>query len=675
MLHYGSRWALLGLLSVPALAGCGSDSDPLVHENANGGSAAGGSAAGGKFGLGGVATNGGASGGVTSNIENPCGAPDKTLGALASSKLFVEEGVPTFDLYLPADSWANLQVHARDEQYVQAQACFNGKSVGLVGFRFKGSYGSLFDCFNAAGENTCRKLSMKIKFDEYVPDQLFYGIKRLNFQGYHYDASYLSERLAYDLYRDSGIVAPRATWAKLRVNGDDRGLFGMVEEIDGRFAADRWPDNPDQNIYKEIWPGQTDTTWITSHLQSNKTTADVSQLVAFSEALNAAPEEQLRATLGKYVDLNYMARYMAVDDAIANFDGVTTFYTSTTADQAGNHNYNFYEESPNKFTIIPWDLESTLSLGSQFGNVPYWQTTPSDCSVLYGVWNGQAQVSAPGCNRVFRAISADLTEYRAAAQAVLDGPFAVDKMVAKIDSLASYIRADASVDPHGPGADEFEKYVGFLKQAIPSLRRRLEHRMSGEPTNPLLFSTIAVNDFESSDSYGLYASASMLSNPNSTTAVEVNTATPISGTKTLRITFNFGNETTAWQQWMYYAVPMTKSPTDVTALTGIRMKLRSNVARTLRFNLDSPNNSSAVLGIKKGWDVPVTAGVTTATVLFADANVQSWAKDPGDNLAKVLSAVAGLAFEPQCVNRNGVGQLPAGVTDQGWVDIDDLEFY
>jgi len=207
--------------------------------------------------------------GGASSIVNPCEKGDPTLANQDAAALFGADKIPTFDMYLPAEDWEKLKIHARDEIYVQAQACFEGKAVGLVGLRFKGSYGSLYDCFDAAGNNTCRKLGMKVKFDEYEPSQHFYGLKHLNFHGYHWDDSYMKERLSYDLYRAMGIVAPRAAWALLRVNDDPQGLFGMVEEIDGRFTKDRWPDDGDGNLFKELWPGKTGDASILSQLKTN----------------------------------------------------------------------------------------------------------------------------------------------------------------------------------------------------------------------------------------------------------------------------------------------------------------------------------------------------------------------------------------------------------------------
>ena len=46
--------------------------------------------------------------------------------------------------------------------------------------------------------------------------------------------------LAYGLYREQGLPAPRSTWALLKVNGEDLGLFSMVEQIDGRFTAENF---------------------------------------------------------------------------------------------------------------------------------------------------------------------------------------------------------------------------------------------------------------------------------------------------------------------------------------------------------------------------------------------------------------------------------------------------
>ena len=185
------------------------------------------------------------------------GSTDLPFSGGNATDLFNYHHVPMFDVYLPPGAWENLKINARDEEYTEAFACFEGSDIGRVGIRFKGSYGSLYNCFDENGKNICRKLSMKIKFDEYDPNNRFFGLSRLNFHGNRYDDTYLRERLAYDLFHEMGIAAPRTAWAMLRVNNEFQGLFGMVEQVDGCFIADRWPDNPDGNLYKEAWPVST----------------------------------------------------------------------------------------------------------------------------------------------------------------------------------------------------------------------------------------------------------------------------------------------------------------------------------------------------------------------------------------------------------------------------------
>jgi spore coat protein H len=668
MQHPSSRCALLGFSALFMVSACG-DSDGGSAKQTNSVAGQGGAAA---TGGGSASAAGTAAVAGIATIDNPCGAADPSLSALDPSSLFDAPRIPAFDLYLPADAWASLKANARDEIYVPAQACLDGTAIGLVGLRFKGSYGSLYNCFDAAGKNTCRKLGMKIKFDEYEPKQRFYGLDKLNFHSYHYDDSYLREPLSYNLYRAMGIVAPRVSWAVLRVNGNSQGLFGMVEEVDKRLVKDRWPDNDQGNLFKEVWPGQTDEDWTTSHLHTNTQTPVITAFMAFSSALNAATSDNLRATLGRFVDLDYFTRYMVVDDAIANFDGVTTFYTNGNPDEVGNHNYYFYEQSPNQFSIIPWDLEATLSLATSFGT-PYWQTLPADCSQQYLAWGGPLHVVAPGCNRVFQALAADPSGYRVAAQQLLDGPFAAETMLANVDRFANFVRAEATVDPQGPGAANFETAVGFVKQELPKLRKRLEHFMSGVPSVPLVLATTAVNDFETADAYGITDGTSQMSDSTTKMSVELDMASPLNGTKSLRILYDFGDPARAAStQWLFYSIPLDVRPKDLSKYIGIRLKMRANLPCAVRLTLTSPNNSQSDKGVEAGWDLPVTADSLTTSVLLADAKPPTWSADPGDSLAAILRSVTGLRFMG---GRDLTGQIATGVAEQGWVDIDDIEFY
>jgi spore coat protein H len=407
--------------------------------------------------------------GASDSDISVCGTPDQTLQTAKAAELFAATRVPTFDLYLPEAVWEDLKVNARAEQFVSAQACYDGRAVGTVGMRFKGSYGSLYECFDAQGNMICPRLSMKIKFDEYVTGQRFFGLKRLAFNAYLYDDSRMKEKLAYDLFRATGIVAPRSAWAVVRVNGKSQGLFGMVEPVDGRFTADRWPTNPDGNLYKELWPTHATDPQITAALETNAETADISAYHAFVQTFAAADDANLLATLGRYMDIDYLVRFMAVEDAVVSYDGTTYFWTD--GKETNNHNYFVYEASPTRYSLIPWDLESTFWIDPNHA-APHWTVLPTDCSLTYPYWNGLA--SAPGCDRVFRALDTDLDRWRAAARTLLDGAFAVEAMTTAIDRYAGVIGEAAHADPTPPKYSSFDAAVSALRSSIPAMRARLE---------------------------------------------------------------------------------------------------------------------------------------------------------------------------------------------------------
>jgi spore coat protein H len=658
-------YCAFGCLALVAITGCDHSAQVVSQSGSGGGEGDGQTSSAGSAGAAGAA----------GSMQDRCAVADPELASADADDLFNTPQVPVFDINLPQDEWEALQVNARDEEYVPAEVCFEGHGIGRVGLRFKGAVGSLVNCFDEQDQMICRKLSLKLKFSEYDTDQRFFGLKRLNFNANQHDDTRIKEKLAFDLYRSMGIVTPRASWAVVRVNGESQGLYGMVEQVDGRFTADRWPDNPDGNLYKELWPIYTDTDYITTHLKTNEETADISAFLAFSEAMTAASDDELRSTLGSYIDLDYFARVLAVGDAILDYDGLTYFWTD--GDFYSNHNYYFYEEAPDAFTLIPWDVESTFWINPDHA-APHWTELPDDCSLTYEYWGGQA--IAPGCDLVFRAMAADLGGWRAAGQEFLEGPFAEAAITARIDEYADFVRAEALADPTPYTYNPFDDEVEYLRGQIPTLRARFERLLAGLPWNPVAIDLTGVTGFEDQDDTTLLGPGTWLgANTNSAVSVAVNSVDPMAGAQDVLLSFEYSNEAEAWQQWSAYVVPVSPSPSDLTSLSGIRLWLRADEARTLRLALDSPESSGANDGIRYGWNVSVTDQPTQIEVLLADAAIQDWAitegRDPGDDLQDILATTTGLVFEPQCLGRDTAGQLPDGTTDAGFIEMDDIEFF
>lgn len=398
-----------------------------------------------------------------------------TLANGDADLLFNYDHVPVFDIFMPKERWDNLLVNARDEEWVEGDVCFEGAAIGKIGVRFKGEVGTLISCFDENDELICPRLSLKFKFNEYDDEKRFFGLKRLILNNYRWDQTKMREKMAYDVFREMGIAAPRALWAMVRVNGESKGLYGMVEAIDGRFTEDRWPDSPDGNLYKEVWPTDTDEAFIVERLKTNEESADVSDMLTFAGEINAASDDvEVLQVIGNHMDVNQWMRFLAVEDAIMSYDGLTFFYTEDGT-WHHNHNYYFYEDAPGHFTLIPWDLNSTFWLDNAHAT-PHWTEVQDDCSITYLYWEGfGAMAIAPACDKVMAALNLNLPVWKQAAKEALDGPASIETLNSRIDDYSAFIGREAREKE--TFAPDFDDYVRYLRYDVEHVYTALENRI------------------------------------------------------------------------------------------------------------------------------------------------------------------------------------------------------
>ena len=230
---------------------------------------------------------------------------------------------------------------------------------------------------------------MKIKINWEGRDEKFYQLKKLQFHSMNADDSQMHERLGYYLYRAMGVPAPRAVHAKVKINGQYNGLFALVEQIDGRFTQYNFDDG-EGNVYKEVWPiqwnGQPQTPWkYLDHLKTNTDENPSIEIIdAFAKEIVAAESSELQAVIEKWMNLDEIIAYAAVDRTIRNDDGAFHWYCSGNFCEP--HNFYWYEEPNNlKMHLIPWDLDNAFENIIQDVNpvIPIaddWGETRNDCN-------------------------------------------------------------------------------------------------------------------------------------------------------------------------------------------------------------------------------------------------------------------------------------------------------
>jgi spore coat protein CotH len=398
---------------------------------------------------------------------------------------------------------AKLDTYGYREEFVPAVLSFDGVDRGKVGLRYKGSGYTLPRCFFQANwtgqvdttgtpKKTCDKISYKIKFTEYDEEKRFYGMKKINLHAMSADGTKMHDVLSYELFRDMGIPAPRTAYANVYVNGKLIGLFLAVEEIDGRFTKSRWPEYGDGNLYKEVWPKSTDKNYYLNGLKTNDepiANANVQKMISYYNAINSSNEQNFAQNLSSYMDFDYFLRYMAVDVAIKNWDGIRSWYIDQTTGQASNHNYFFYEEenAGGKIWIVPWDMDQALGQrdtyfdagGGGWGGgggqpLPQWNVPTTNCGSQSV---GGNNFIPPNCDKLTKLTAAVYgNRYVQFGDLFLNELFVSQRLNEKINELSNVISGAVQQDPvinQGTWTNDVNSLKNYLPNNISSFRNHI----------------------------------------------------------------------------------------------------------------------------------------------------------------------------------------------------------
>jgi spore coat protein H len=653
----------------------------------------------------------GGSAGTRDDVAPSSGLPGDAVFASAQA-LEVELTIAPAD-YEQLEEFGNL------EEYVPAAVRLGGVAPSVVelaqvGVRHKGNY-SLHHCWDEFGgvrshANECAKLSLKLKFDAYDPESRFDGLKRLNLHAVTGDATKLHELLAYQAYREFGVDAPRAMPARVRVNGEPKGLFIAVEEVDGRYTASHFPGAPDGNLYKEIWPNAAvaDAEYAGA-LETNEEAADVRGMRAFAEAVARSTPQTLASELASFIDVDALLRYIAVDRALKNWDGIMAFYARTSP-----HNFFWYQEgSPeSRFHLIPWDLDNTFWAFDPYMDPQQWVTAPPipdfNARPLHceprPIWDefGTERVTPPRCDRLLDALAQSqwprLVEL---GRQLLEGPMSAARLEAQVELwtpvLAPLVAEDPLLDP-ADWQRSVSELRGIIAQTGPGFARFLDAGLIDEqPIAPRSEPTPAQLDALTTDA-GLHvagitnfefgappatpepANVYAYADPLASYAPSWSTEGPISGNADLRLDFTFNRGPELYDEWA--GIGIWCAEVDISRYSTLVVWLSADVTREVRVRLDSSAYEELFGGIGSEFGVEYSVGPTPRAIAveLRDFFYPTWVKDdwtvaqgfPSDAeaLEIVLQRFTGLVFGPSAT-LDAAGELTAA-SETGYLRIDNI---
>lgn len=272
---------------------------------------------------------------------------------LESDAFFAQDGIARIDLAL--DDVAIASLWDAPTTYVHADAQIelaNGEVLELpdIGVRLKGVYGSF--------RNLDQKAAFLLRFDEFDPDQEPLGLEKVALNNMVQDPSMIHEQLAYALFRDAGVPAPRTSYARVFVNDELYGLYATVEATDNNVYLEGWFGNDDGNLYEgeygsDFYPG-----WGPSFDLDNGTDVDFADIEALAAAFDAMNDPATFVEdADAVIDVARYLQFAATEIFIGHWDG----YAWT------RNNYFVYRGDDGRWTFMPWGLDQTF-----FDYLPIW---------------------------------------------------------------------------------------------------------------------------------------------------------------------------------------------------------------------------------------------------------------------------------------------------------------
>ncbi len=263
-------------------------------------------------------------------------APSTTLDP--SDALFDEGRVHAIELTLAPAQIAALEAAPYTD--VPAAFAMGGFRRDCVAVRKKGVYGSLRSMYG--------KPALKIDVSGCTGGR-FRGVETLTLNNMVQDPTGMHEALIYAFLRAQELPAPRTGWARLTLNGQDLGLYLLVETPDENFLA-RWWSDPTGNLYEGAYGVDFNAGYEGSFELDEGVDDGRGDLTAVIQALDAGTSDADLARLDTLVDMEQFLRLMAVEALALHWDGYSTA-----------NNYRVYRDpQTGRFQMIPSGMDQTF---------------------------------------------------------------------------------------------------------------------------------------------------------------------------------------------------------------------------------------------------------------------------------------------------------------------------
>jgi len=230
-----------------------------------------------------------------------------------------------------------------------------GPLLNDVGIRLKGGVGS-------SRPVKTGKSGFKVRFDEFVKGQLFFGIKRLTLNSMIQDPSMVHEALTYELFHSLDLPASRTGYAFVDLNGADYGLFLNLETLD-EISLPQWFETTGHLYEADV--AETDVTpgSAAKFEVDEGDEEDIADLEALIGAVNDGTGDWSDG-VDPFADLERMTAHWAVERYVSHWDGY-----AGEADLFRPNNYYLHSDPAGVFQMMPWGTDQTWEFNMDFDEI------------------------------------------------------------------------------------------------------------------------------------------------------------------------------------------------------------------------------------------------------------------------------------------------------------------
>ena len=274
--------------------------------------------------------------------------------AETDAELFDLSAVQEIRLTMSTRDLNTLRERFEDNTYYAADFQWRETKIRNVGIRSRGR-----------ASRVSSKLGIQVDFNRYITGQRFVGLKALVLDNLWQDPAFVRERVSMAFFSRMGLPAPRATFARVYINNEYQGLYGLVEPIDSVFA-ERVFGEPDGFLFEYKKQPSYVGAYLGEELEPYKQLFEAKTREKQPDSVLYSPIRDLfrevsqprhsawRDTVGALANVEQLVRHVAVETYLAEDDG---FLGSS-----GMSNFYVWRSEQNTaHRIIPWDKDLTFA--------------------------------------------------------------------------------------------------------------------------------------------------------------------------------------------------------------------------------------------------------------------------------------------------------------------------